>query len=204
MPKLSSTEPFIESECEITNTEFGSYVSIAKGTRLLNVEFGDYSYTDRYANIANAVIGKFSNIASFARIGPTDHPMHLATMHHFLYRSPDYWDGAEKWDEFWDWRESRVTSIGHDTWIGHNAIIKPEVTVGIGSVVASGAIVTKDVEPFTIVGGVTATPIRDRYPDTIKQRMMDLAWWNWDHETIGARLDDFRSLPAEDFLAKYE
>ncbi|MEM9277570.1 MAG: chloramphenicol acetyltransferase [Pseudomonadota bacterium] len=203
MPKLSVTEPLIQPGCEITNTEFGAYVSIASGTRLLNVKFGDYSYTDRYANIANTVVGKFSNIASFARIGPTDHPMHLATMHHFLYRSPDYWDDAEKWGEFWDWRESRITHIGHDTWIGHNAIIKPEVTVGIGAVVASGAVVTKDVEPFTIVGGVTASTIRDRYTDTVKQKMMDLAWWEWDHATLRERLEDFRQLKAEEFVAKY-
>lgn len=203
MPKLSASEPYIQPDCEIAETRFGAYVSIGRGTRLLNVAFGDYSYTDRYANIANAVIGKFSNIASFARIGPTDHPMDLATMHHFLYRSPDYWDDAEKWDSFWQWRESRTTHVGHDTWIGHNAIIKPEVTIGTGSVIASGAVVTKDVDPYTIVAGVPSKPVRDRYPEALKQKMLDLAWWDWDHETLRERLDDFRAMKAEDFVAKY-
>ena len=68
---------------------------IGKGSRILNVTMGDYSYCDRYADIANAWIGKFANIASFVRIGATDHPMDRASMHHFLYRSPDYWDDVE-------------------------------------------------------------------------------------------------------------
>ena len=203
MPRLSATEPLIQPDCEIENTEFGTYVSIGKGTRLLNVNFGDYSYTDQYANISNAIVGKFSNIASFARIGPTDHPMHLATMHHFLYRSPDYWDNAERWEDFWDWRKSRLTHIGHDTWIGHNAIIKPEVTIGIGAVVASGAVVTKDVDPYTVVAGVPAKTIRVRHPQQVIYRLLQIAWWDWSHETIRERLDDFRTLPAEEFVAVY-
>ncbi|MEM8650274.1 MAG: chloramphenicol acetyltransferase [Pseudomonadota bacterium] len=203
MPRLSATEPRIQPDCEIENTEFGTYVSIGKGTRLLNVNFGDYSYTDQYANISNAIVGKFSNIASFARIGPTDHPMHLATMHHFLYRSPDYWDNAERWEDFWDWRKSRLTHIGHDTWIGHNAIIKPEVTIGIGAVVASGAVVTKDVDPYTVVAGVPAKTIRVRHPQQVIYRLLQIAWWDWSHETIRERLDDFRTLPAEEFVAVY-
>ncbi len=203
MSKLSANEPLIQDDCQISNVEFGAYISVGRGTRLLNVEFGDYSYTDQFADIANTKIGKFSNIASFARIGPTDHPMDLATMHHFLYRSPDYWDDVERWGDFWKWRESRTTFVGHDTWIGHNAVIRPEITIGIGSVVAAGAVVTKNVEPYTVVAGVAATQIRDRFSDSLKQKLMDLAWWDWDHATLRERLDDFRSLTAADFVAKY-
>lgn len=87
MPKLSATEPYIQPECEITNTQFGRYVEIGKGTRLLNSIIDDYSYFDRYTDIANANVGKFANIASFSRIGLTDHPKHLASLHHFVYRS---------------------------------------------------------------------------------------------------------------------
>ena len=203
MSKLSANEPLIQDDCQISNVDFGAYISVGRGTRLLNVEFGDYSYTDQFADIANTKIGKFSNIASFARIGPTDHPMDLATMHHFLYRSPDYWDDVERWGDFWKWRESRTTFVDHDTWIGHNAVIRPEITIGIGSVVAAGAVVTKNVEPYTVVGGVAATQIRDRFSDSLKQKLMDLAWWDWDHATLRERLDDFRSLTAADFVAKY-
>ena len=87
MQKLSATEPNIHPECQITNTQFGRYVEIGIGNCLLNSVIDDYSYCDRYSDIANANVGKFAYIASFSRIGPTDHPKHLASLHHFLYRS---------------------------------------------------------------------------------------------------------------------
>ena len=93
--------------------------------------------------------------------------------------------------------------IGHDTWIGHNAQVKPEVTVGHGAVVAAGAVVTKDVAPFMIVAGVPAKPMRERLPGPVAERMMALAWWDWDHERLRAALADFRALKAEAFLEKY-
>ena len=204
MPAKLSTEPFIHPDCDITASTLGAYTEIGRGSRLNHVTMGDYSYCDRYADIANAQIGKFANIASFARIGPTDHPMQLASLHHFHYRSADYWDDAEHDPDFFAHRHSRVAHIGHDTWIGHNAIIRPEVTIGHGAVVAAGALVTKDVEPYQVVAGLPAKPMKDRLPEAVAQRLMDLAWWDWDHATLRARLEDFRKLPAEDFLAKYE
>ncbi len=196
-------EPFINGECEITGSEFGRFVEIGKGSRVQNSRIGDYSYCDRYADIANAEVGKFANIASFARIGPTDHPMQLAALHHFHYRSADYWDDVAVDEAFFARRAARVATIGHDTWIGHNAVIKPEITIGHGAVVASSAVVTKDVDPYSIVAGIPAKPIRERFPRAIADRVMELAWWDWDHETLRARLDDFRSLPIEAFLEKY-
>jgi hypothetical protein len=70
-------------------------------------------------------------------------------------------------------------------------------------VVASSAVVTKDVDPYSIVAGIPAKPIRERFPRAIADRVMELAWWDWDHETLRARLDDFRRLPIEAFLEKY-
>ena len=204
MPRLRSDQPFVHPDCSITNSSFGSFVEIGAGTRVANSVFGDYSYCDRTCDIANAAIGKFANIASFTRIGATDHPMEKAALHHFLYRSADYWEDAEDDAEWFAHRASRVTRIGHDTWIGHAAIIKPDVTIGHGAVVASGAIVTKDVAPYTIVGGVTAEPIRDRYPNGIAERMIELAWWDWDNSRLRSALPDFRALSAQAFLEKYE
>jgi hypothetical protein len=171
---------------------------------VLNAEIGDYSYTDRFCDIANAAVGKFANIASFARIGATDHPMDRASQHHFLYRSADYWDDAEPWAEFFARRRARVTRIGHDCWIGHMAMIRPEVCVGHGAVVAMGAVVTKDVPPYAVVAGNPARHIRDRHPPGIAERLEALAWWDWDHDRLRAALEDFRSLTAEEFLAKHE
>lgn len=197
-------EPFIHPECEITDSTFGNYVEIGKGSRIAHSRFDDYSYCDRYADIANARIGKFANIAAFSRIGATDHPLQTASLHHFLYRSDDYWDDADRDADFFAHRTSRIATIGHDTWIGAGAMVKPEITLGHGAVVAAGAVVTKDVAPYTIVAGTPAKPIRMRQPTHIADRLVALAWWDWPHSALRTALADFRSMKAEAFLEKYE
>jgi hypothetical protein len=67
-----------------------------------------------------------------------------------------------------------------------------------------GAVVTKDVAPYTIVAGCPAAPIRDRQPPAIAERLIALAWWDWDHARIRDALEDFRALKAEAFLEAYE
>ena len=198
-----SLRPVLHDDVDAVNCIFGRYTEIGHGTRLAQVDMGDYSYCDRFCDLANVTVGKFANIASFVRIGATDHPLDRASLHHFQYRSARYWDDASDDAAWFAHRASRRAFVGHDTWIGHNAQIKPEVTIGHGAVVASGAVVTKDVAPYTIVGGVTATTIRDRYAPGVADRMMALAWWDWDHATLRARLDDFRTLSAEAFLDRY-
>jgi phosphonate metabolism protein (transferase hexapeptide repeat family) len=145
----------------------------------------------RYADIANADIGKFANIAAFSRIGATDHPFQTAACHHFLYRSEDYWDDAGRDEAFFTHRKSRRAVIGHDTWIGAGAMVKPKVTLGHGAVVAAGAVVTKNVAPYTIVAGTPATPLRLRQPRDIAERLIALAWWDWSHDSLRTALQIF-------------
>ena len=203
-PRLSADTPFLHPDVVVGGeTRFGRFVEIGRGSRITNTTFGDYSYCDRYADIANADIGKMSNIAAFSRIGATDHPLHKPALHHFTYRSNDYWDDAEPDHAFFAHRSSRRAHIGHDTWIGAGAQIKPEITMAVGSVAAAGAIVTKDVASFWIVAGVPAVPIRRRFPDAICDGLERLAFWDWDHQTLRERLDDFRTLSAEEFLERY-
>jgi len=204
MGKPLGEKPYIHDDCTIVEATCGRFVEIGKGSRIARSDMGDYSYCERYADIANAAIGKFANIASFVRIGPTDHPMDRASLHHFMYRSSDYWPGVEDDEAFFAHRASRRVEIGHDVWIGHGAVIRPEVTIGHGAVVGTMAVVTKDVAPYTIVTGVPATPIRRRHHPEIADRLIALAWWNWDHDRIGAAVHDFRSLSAEAFLDRYE
>ena len=201
-PALSET-PVVAPGCVVERTELGPYTKLAEGTRIVHSRLGAYSYTDRFADIANAEIGRFSNIASFARIGATDHPMGGASLHHFLYRSDDYFEGEARWEAFFEHRRSRCAHVGHDTWIGHMAMIRPGVTVGTGAVVAMGAVVTRDVAPYAIVAGNPARPIRERHPPAIAERLMALAWWDWDHARLHAALDDFRHLSADAFLEKH-
>lgn len=203
LPKLSATAPYLHHGAEVVNTTFGAYCEVGQGARIVNSCFGDYAYCDRFADIANTSVGKFANIAAMTRIGPTDHPMAQSAQHHFLYRSSYYWDDAADDAAFFAHRASRRTTLGADCWIGHGAIIKPEVTVGIGAVVAAGAVVTKDVAPFMIVAGVPATPLRARFTQAQQEALLAIAWWDWDHDRLRRALDDFRTMPIDSFIAAF-
>ena len=204
MPRLSPTDPLIHPDCTIVNARFGGWCEVGRGSVVINSDFGDYAYCDRLADIANTTVGKFANIAAMTRIGPTDHPYRNAAQHHFLYRSSSYWDDVQDDAAFFAQRASRRTTLGADCWIGHGAIVKPEVNVGIGAIVASGAVVTRDVAPFLIVAGVPAVPVRARFDDAVAERLLALAWWDWPHDRLRRALADFRALPAEAFLDRYE
>lgn len=202
--RLRPGTPFVHPDCEIKDATFGKYVEIGRGSRVAHSHLDDYSYCDRFADIANASVGKFSNIASFARIGATDHPMEKASLHHFHYRSADYFDDATDDDAWFSLRRSRRTVIGHDTWLGHGAQVRPEVSIGHGAVIAGGAIVTKDVPAYMIVAGIPAVPMRPRFAPQVAERLIALAWWDWPHDRLRRALEDFRSLSAEAFLERYE
>lgn len=202
MKRLGS-EPLIHETAHVTASTFGRYCEVMAGSHLNEVDMGDYSYCAARADIFCTTIAKFSNIAAMTRINPGNHPTDRASLHHFMYRSAQYWPGEEDDEAFFDWRRDHRVHIGHDTWIGHGAIILPGRTVGNGSVVGAGAIVTKDVPPYSIVAGNPATEIRPRFSSNIADRLQALAWWDWDHARIGGALIDFRQLSAEAFLEKH-
>jgi len=201
MKKLGN-EPYIGQNSEIANTTFGVWTEVGPNNYLENCVLGDFSYTGPWCIAQNTVIGKFANIAASVRIGPTMHPMELATMHHFTYRRKMFGFGESDDAEFFARRTARITRIGHDTWIGHGAIIMPGITVGNGSVIGAGAIVTKDVPEYTIVVGGPANALRRRCSEANAAALAKIAWWDWDRETIKARFDDFL-LPINDFIGKY-
>jgi phosphonate metabolism protein (transferase hexapeptide repeat family) len=203
MTRLSET-PSIHPSAHVTDSVLGRYTEIGAGCRVAHSTLGDYSYCVENTQIAYATIGKFANIAAHVRIYASMHPHQRASLHHFTYRSAWYFDDAEDDQSFFDWRASTPITIGHDTWIGHGAIVMPGVKIGIGAIIGSGAVVTKDVADFAIAVGVPAKTIKQRFPDAIAQRLMALGWWDWDHQRLRQALPDFRALEIEAFLEKYE
>lgn len=185
----------------LMGTTLGAYTQILDQSVLEECDIGDYSYLAGYNQVAYARIGKFCSIATFVRINPGNHPTYMrVAQHHFTYRSAMFGFGEDD-ASFFDWRREDRVTIGHDVWIGHNATVMPGVTIGNGAVVGTGAVATKDVEPYAIVAGIPAKKIRMRFDGETIAKIERVAWWNWDEETIKARLADFRNF--EQFKEKY-
>src|SRR5882724_6743945 len=202
--KTLSVEPLVDPTAKLQETTLGAYCEVGARTILLDVEMGDYSYVVNDAQMTYTTIGKFCSIAAMTRINPGNHPMHRASQAHFTYRASAYFPGESDDSEFFEWRREHHVDIGHDVWIGHGAIILPGRNIGTGAVVAAGAIVTRERPAYTIVAGHPARTIKRPFPEDIAGRVAEPAWWNWDHETLRMALPDFRNLPVEEFLAKYE
>lgn len=92
--------------------------------------------------------------------------------------------------------------IGNDVWIGLGSTILYGVKIGDGATIAAGSVVTKDVEPYTVVGGVPAKFIKEKCTREETQQMQKIAWWDWGQETIENRVEDFK-LSYKDFISKY-
>lgn len=92
-------------------------------------------------------------------------------------------------NEMCETRNNPPIVIGNDVWIGANVVILPGVTIGDGAVLAAGAVVTKDVEPYAIVGGVPAKTIRYRFDREIVDKLLKIKWWEWEHDEIEENIE---------------
>ena len=196
-------DPVIDPTASVRDSQLGIYTEIGARTKVAETIMGDYSYIVNDGDVIYSTIGKFCSIAAQVRINPGNHPMWRASQSHFTYRASAYFKGEADDSEFFDWRREHHVSIGHDVWIGHGVVILAGRKIGTGAVIAAGAVISKDVEPYTIVGGVPGKEIGRRFDKLIAARLEELAWWDWDHETLRLRLADFRHLKIEAFLEKY-
>ncbi|MGO4713217.1 DapH/DapD/GlmU-related protein [Bradyrhizobium sp. 2TAF24] len=201
-PKIAET--IVHETVRLREAAIGRRCEILRNTRIEYAALGDYSYLGENCEVADAVIGKFTAIANSVRIGAPNHPMERASQHRFTY-CPEYYEASATRDHhfFADRRDARV-EIGNDCWIGHAAIILPGVIVGDGAVIAAGAVVSRNVPAYTIVGGVPARPLRRRFPEHVAERLQRIAWWTWPDDVIFARLKDFQADDIEAFCERYD
>jgi virginiamycin A acetyltransferase len=144
---------------------------------------------------AKLIIGKFSAI-------PWNINFIMDGENHLIEAFSTYPFGAFGWEAG---KESTArglkpkgdTVIGNDVWIGHGATIMPSVTIGDGAIVASCSVVTKDVSPYSVVGGNPATLIRKRFDPEVQAILEKLAWWNWDVQKISEAIPILSSQNVE-------
>ena len=148
-------------------------------------------------NHERLVIGKFCSIACGAKFlfNSANHTQRSLSTYIFPVLFEEWGLDVDRIPEAWDNKGDIV--VGSDVWIGYEAVILAGVTIGDGAIVAARAVVTRDVPPYTIVGGVPARPIRRRFPEKDIQQLLALRWWDWPAEKIAAHLDAIQSGDLE-------
>ena len=200
-PCILSEAPLIHEGARIEKSRIGSWTEIGRGSHIVESTIGDYTYDDGDVSIFYSEIGKFCSLANRVRINPGNHPQDRVTQHHLTYRRKQFGLDTRDDEVFFDWRRSHPCVIGHDVWIGHAAVVLPGVRIGTGAVIGAAAVVTRDVEPYQVVVGVPARPVRRRFPEDVIHRILKSEWWNWNRQELEERWRDLFSV--EGFLARY-
>lgn len=172
-----------------------------------NIKIGDYTMYNDFVNNPidfeknnvlyhypinqdQLIIGKFCSIACGAKFIFTSANHTLKSLS--TYPFPLFWEeyGFEQKDVTQAWDKKGDIVIGNDVWIGYEAVIMSGVQIGNGAIIGTRAVVTKDVEPYTIVGGVPAKPIKRRFDDATIKKLQSLCWWDWNKEQLREKLND--------------
>ncbi|AWI03062.1 CatB-related O-acetyltransferase [Clostridium drakei] len=138
------------------------------------------------------IIGKFCSIACGAKFifNSANHTQKSISTYPFPIFYEE-WDNTMKVCEAWDNKGDII--IGNDVWIGFEAVIMSGVHIGDGAIIGTRALVTKDVPPYTIVGGMPARIIKKRFEDSVIEELLKVQWWNWSTQKISEKLTAIRN-----------
>lgn len=183
----------VEYMAELSGVQFSTHNKVYKYARLRDVTIGRFSYISRDTQVYSARVGNFTCIGPDTIIGPGEHPVKgYVTSHPAFYSSL-----AQSGKTFADRNhidEIPQTIIGHNVWIGARCVIRAGVKIGDGAVIAAGAVVTKDVEPYTVCGGVPAKVIRRRFEAATESMIIQSKWWEWDEKKLAKSAPSFRDI----------
>ena len=174
----------IDKGCSLNqNTIIHRNVHILENCIVNNSEIYSYSYLGKNCLIQNATIGKFCSIANDVSIGLGNHPLDYFSTSPLFYRKQNTFkiNLIEKDLQF---EEYLPVSIGNDVWIGSRSIILDGISIGNGSVIAANSVVTKDVAPYSVMGGVPAKLIKYRFSDKKIYELNNGKWWDMDLSKI--------------------
>ena len=134
------------------------------------------------------IIGKFCSIACGAKFlfNSANHTLSSLSTYPFPLFFEEW--GLEKRNVAASWDNKGDIVIGNDVWIGYEAVIMAGVTIGDGAIIGARAVVTKDVPPYTVAGGIPAKPIKKRYPEETIAALSELKWWDWPENRIAQNL----------------
>lgn len=135
------------------------------------------------------IIGKFCSLACGVRFlfNSANHSMTSLSTYPFPLFYEEW--GLDRNNVADAWNNKGDIIVGNDVWIGYEAVIMAGVTIGDGAIIGTRALVTKDVAPYTIVGGIPAKPIRKRFSEQIISSLLEIKWWNWPEDRIARNIN---------------
>ncbi len=185
------------------HSDFEGANRIGNGS-LFQGKLGYGSYIGNHASVTGKT-GKYCCIASGVQVVNGFHPIDAVSVHPAFFSQKKQcgmtYALQETFEETKQAEPGYSVVIGNDVWIGQNALLLAGIHVGDGAVIAAGAVVTRDVPAYTVVGGVPAKKIRDRFDAETAAAMQKIAWWDWPEEKLRANVSDF-SDPAA-FVRKW-